>query len=106
MTTDFSGSWVYRSFVNNPDMDLTFCELASGLDRMELAVTSNSVSGSLGGGGWILELDGKLKGTKTQQLVMSGTGTIGGELGALPAGRANGIHKIMKRFLKYMGLDV
>jgi hypothetical protein len=57
--TPFTGQWSYRSFRNNPDLGVEPNDLLFGAGNLILEETAPGiVSGTLGGQGWALHLQG------------------------------------------------
>ena len=55
----FDGRWTYRSFRNDPDPGASFNSLRFGQGTLELSSNDvGEISGTLGGDGWSLELQG------------------------------------------------
>ena len=80
MTQIFIGTWSYRSFINNPDLNLPFNDLRFGAGTLELTEPQTGVvGGSLGGAGWSLSLDGTVSHGNSTIVQFQGRGTIGGE---------------------------
>lgn len=80
MSTSFSGSWAYRSLVNNPEISLPFNDLAFGAGLLELSEPSpGKIAGQLGGAGWSLVLDGSASSGTPPLLQWQGRGVLGGE---------------------------
>ena len=74
------GTWSYRSFVNNPDLNLDFNSLRFGAGTLVLEEQeSGQSSGSLGGTGWSLNLQGWSTMGKPMTVRFQGAGEIGGE---------------------------
>lgn len=76
----FSGTWSYRSFVNEPDLNAPRIAFGSGtLTLVENA--SHAVTGRIGGPGWELNITGTSAYSETTaQVTLEGRGTINGEL--------------------------
>ncbi len=80
MSISFIGTWSYRSFLNDPNLSLSFDDLRFGAGTLELKQpTASTVRGSLGGDGWSLSLDGTVTDGDPTELKFQGRGTIGGE---------------------------
>lgn len=80
MTSAFVGTWSYRSFLNNPDLNTEFGDLEFG--RAELVITepeTGIVGGTLGGPGWSLALKGWLSSGNPNTIRFQGSGPVGGE---------------------------
>lgn len=55
----FLGSWTYRSFLRDPDINTDFNDLRFGAGNMEFVSTVvGIVKGTLGGTDWSLNLNG------------------------------------------------
>jgi hypothetical protein len=75
------GTWSYRSFVNNPDLSVAFNDLAFGAGTLVLeAPELGRITGSLGGSGWSLALQGWSSLGNPFTVRFQGKGEIGGEL--------------------------
>ncbi|WP_081698650.1 hypothetical protein [Limimaricola cinnabarinus] len=79
MSEDVSGTWVYRSLLNDPDPSTVFNDLAFGLGQLNLALEGDILTGTLGGSGWSLALTGAVKSGDPTHLRFQGRGEIGGE---------------------------
>ena len=56
-----AGKWTYRSFVSDPNLATQFNDLEFGHATLELSIgAASDLSGTLGGPGWQLQLNGKL----------------------------------------------
>lgn len=79
-TETFTGTWSYRSFVNNPDLDVNFDDLLFGAGTMTLySPRLGQLSGTLGGTGWQLNLKGAASYGNPFACRLQGVGEIGGE---------------------------
>lgn len=79
-TGRFDGRWTYRSFRNDPDIGTPFDSLAFGLGTLELVETEvGRLTGTLGGEGWSLALNGHTSYGAPFAAHFQGSGTIGGE---------------------------
>ncbi|MDF3335949.1 hypothetical protein P3H80_00865 [Mycolicibacterium septicum] len=79
-TESFTGTWSYRSFVNNPDLDVDFDDLRFGAGTLTLHSPSlGRLAGTLGGTGWQLELKGAASYGNPFACRFQGVGEIGGE---------------------------
>ena len=77
----FVGAWSYRSFRNDPDLKKPFNDLAFGLGVLDLAEPQfGRLTGTLGGEGWSLDLNGHYTYGAPFTLRFQGSGAIGGEL--------------------------
>lgn len=79
MENPFLGSWAYRSFYRNPDLNVEFNKLRFGQGTMVLREAGFGVEGTLGGPGWSLDLRGRCSFGNPFELRVQGTGEIGGE---------------------------
>lgn len=82
----FVGSWTYRSFVNDPDIDTDFDKLEFGRGTIVItAPSSETVGGTIGGslgpgaGNWSLNLHGSIGYGSPGQVRFQGVGVVGGE---------------------------
>src|SRR5262245_5558813 len=59
VTNPFTGTWTYRSLLNDPDVSLDFDKLEFGRGTIEIQETDpNVLTGTIGGPGWSLALHG------------------------------------------------
>lgn len=76
----FSGSWAYRSFRNNPDINATAVAFGRGT-LVIVEAADHSITGTIGGPGWELAITGKATYSPGAALVeLEGQGTINNEL--------------------------
>lgn len=75
----FDGEWVYRSFHNNPNIDVDFGELQFGKGILVLQTDDGIVQGSLGGPGWNLNLSGSFGQERHSNIRFQGTGVVSDE---------------------------
>lgn len=78
----FVGSWSYRSFLNDPDLskDSNVTQLLFGDGTLEItAPSSETLSGTIGGQGWSLDLHGSIGYGSPSQVRFQGKGIVGGE---------------------------
>ncbi|WP_108882002.1 hypothetical protein [Anderseniella sp. Alg231-50] len=101
MTSPIVGTWSYRSFLNNADLDLEFNNLRFGAGTLEITEPERGiVAGSLGGTGWSLGLQGWLSSGNPGTIRFQGSGDIGGEhwvydyLGFLSPHWPNGVDQV------------
>ena len=101
MTNPLTGSWSYRSFLNNPDLAVPPNDLLFGQGTITIKVADNGeIAGTIGGPGWSLDLKGNVTGDAPLALLMTGTGQIGGEpwqysyLGYLVPNWPNGVDQV------------
>lgn len=78
-----SGQWTYRSFRSTPELsdpNSPLSTLLFGQGELNLSIADgNRLTGTLGGTGWQLRLDGTLEQGPPVTIRFQGTGTIGGE---------------------------
>lgn len=80
MANPFVGTWIYRSFINDPDLSVEFNDLRFGAGTLVLEEPSSGVvSGTLGGPGWSLDLNGTATASDPYKVRYQGTGVINGE---------------------------
>lgn len=76
----FEGTWTYRSFRSNPDLGVEPNDLLFGSGTLVLDQASDTtVSGTLGGDGWSLQLKGSADVGSPLTVRFQGRGDIGGE---------------------------
>ncbi len=76
----FVGTWSYRSFHNNPDLEVEFGDLRFGAGELNLTeVSIGTLQGTLGGTGWSLALKGRFSYGNPFTIRFQGSGEIGGE---------------------------
>jgi hypothetical protein len=77
----FNGKWTYRSYVNEPDVAIPPNDLLFGQAVIELIEHSDgTVSGSIGGPGWSLTLQGKAEySAKAATVKAQGVGNVDSE---------------------------
>ncbi len=76
----FTGQWSYRSFRNDPDLGVEPNDLLFGAGNLVLEETAPGiVSGTLGGQGWTLNLQGNASYGHPYMVRFQGVGEIGGE---------------------------
>ena len=81
ITSQFTGDWSYRSFINNPDLAVEFNELRFGAGNLVIKeVSFGEIGGTLGGEGWSLNLTGRASYGSPFEIRFQGQGEIGGEL--------------------------
>src|SRR5262249_1312601 len=57
----FVGTWTYRSLLNDPDVNTAFDALEFGRGTLVITVpSSDSLGGTIGGPGWLLNLHGSV----------------------------------------------
>lgn len=76
----FSGSWTYRSLLNEPDLTTTFNNLEFGRGTIVIDESpSELLTGTIGGPGWSLALRGSKAYGSPAQVRFQGKGVVGGE---------------------------
>ena len=76
----FVGSWTYRSFNNDPDVNKAFNDLEFGRGTIVIAEAPfAALVGTIGGPGWSLTLKGSRSYGAPIQARFQGTGVVGGE---------------------------
>jgi hypothetical protein len=76
----FAGTWTYRSFRSDPDLAASPASLLFGQGTLQLKPqASGQLTGTLGGDGWQLDLNGEFIGQDPPTVRFRGTGMIGGE---------------------------
>ena len=76
----FVGSWSYRSLRNDPDLATAFDKLEFGRGTLVIQeVSCTTLSGTIGGPGWSLELHGALGYGSPMQVHFQGRGLVNGE---------------------------
>lgn len=80
MSSPFVGTWTYRSFVSDPDLNTPFQRLEFGRANLVVAEPQpGKVGGTIGGTGWSLSLDGTMAAGNPEAIRFTGSGPIGGE---------------------------
>jgi hypothetical protein len=76
----FVGTWTYRSFFNDPDINTDFdkLELGRGNIRIDDAVPQ-LLTGTIGGDGWSLDLHGSREYGSPMKVRFQGKGLVSGE---------------------------
>ncbi len=76
----FVGSWTYRSFVNNPDLDKSFNDLEFGRGTIviEAGGREQGLKGTIGGPGWSLTLKGARSYGNPMHTRFQGVGVVNG----------------------------
>jgi hypothetical protein len=75
----FVGSWTYRSFINNPDINKSFNDLEFGLGTIVIeAAPMQALKGTIGGPGWSLTLKGARSYGNPMHVRFQGVGDVGG----------------------------
>lgn len=75
-----TGTWTYRSFVNDPDLATAFNSLQFGLGSITVDEAPMGVfKGRIFGPGWGLDLNGAIGYGNPWSVRFQGTGVVGGE---------------------------
>jgi hypothetical protein len=75
-----TGSWTYRSLLNEPDSSIPFDQLQFGVGTIVLEDAPPEVlKGTIGGTGWSLALRGSRSYGSPAQVRFQGKGLVGGE---------------------------
>jgi len=76
-----SGTWTYRSLLNNPDLSADFNSLEFGRGNLRINIdSSGALSGKIYDTGWELELKGSMQYGSPAVLWFQGTGIVNGSL--------------------------
>ena len=76
----YQGTWIYRSFNNAADLDASFDSLEFGVGTLRIDNPSGNVmSGTIGGPGWQLELQGSVSYGDPGKVWFTGRGVVAGE---------------------------
>jgi hypothetical protein len=76
----FVGSWTYRSFFNDPDINKAFNDLELGRGTLVIAkAPMQSLIGTIGGPDWSLTLKGARAYSNPMHARFQGVGTVNGE---------------------------
>jgi hypothetical protein len=76
----FVGTWTYRSLINDPNVNTDFNKLEFGRGTLVFtAPSSTTLSGTIGGPGWSLDLHGSFGYGSPAQVRFQGRGLVGGE---------------------------
>ena len=76
----FTGSWTYRSLLNEPDVSTAFNDLEFGRGTIVIDdAPSERLAGTIGGPGWSLALRGSRSYGSPAQVRFQGKGLVGGE---------------------------
>ena len=74
------GKWTYRSFLSDPDLATPFNDLEFGRGTISIVDAPMGVfSGTIGGPGWSLALNGSINYGDPYSVRFQGTGVVGGE---------------------------
>ena len=76
----FTGSWTYRSLLNDPDSSTPFDKLEFGVGTLTINDgPPELLTGTIGGPGWSLTLHGSRSYGSPAQVRFQGKGVVGGE---------------------------
>src|SRR5271166_2168041 len=76
----FTGTWTYRSLLNDPDASTPFDKLQFGVGTIVIDDAGAEVlAGNIGGPGWSLDLRGSRSYGSPAQVRFQGRGLVGGE---------------------------
>ena len=76
----FTGTWTYRSLLNDPDASTPFVKLQFGVGTIVIDDAGAEVlTGNIGGPGWSLDLRGSRSYGSPAQVRFQGRGLVGGE---------------------------
>jgi len=76
----FVGTWTYRSLLNDPNVATDFNNLEFGRGTLVIAEAPMQIlSGTIGGPGWALTLEGARAYGNPMHARFQGTGVVGGE---------------------------
>lgn len=76
----FVGTWTYRSFINDKDVNTDFDKLEFGRGTIVItAESSTTLGGTIGGPGWSLDLHGSFGYGSPAQVRFQGRGLVNGE---------------------------
>jgi hypothetical protein len=76
----FVGTWTYRSFLNDPDVNTAFNDLEFGRGTIVIAEAPLQIlEGTIGGPGWSLTLKGGRQYGSPMHARFQGTGIVSGE---------------------------
>jgi hypothetical protein len=76
----FTGSWTYRSLLNEPDGSIPFDQLQFGVGAIVIDDgPAELLTGTIGGTGWSLALRGSRSYGSPSQVRFQGKGLVGGE---------------------------
>lgn len=76
----FTGSWTYRSLINDPDASTPFDQLEFGVGTIVIHdAPPELLTGTIGGSGWSLILRGSRSYGSPAQVRFQGKGVVGGE---------------------------
>jgi hypothetical protein len=75
----FIGKWTYRSLLNDPDINKGFDKLEFGRADLVIEQIGQRLSGTIGGDGWSLALNGSFGFGSPMQICFQGKGIVSGE---------------------------
>lgn len=76
-----SGTWTYRSLLNNPDLTVDFNALEFGRGNLQIIISEGGIlSGKIYDTGWKLTLKGSIQYGSPVTLWFEGTGIVSGSL--------------------------
>ena len=73
-----SGTYTYRSLINNQDLSLDFNKLEFGIANLLIDAADGIVAGKIGGPGWELDLKGSIQYGNPAMLSFQGIGVVDG----------------------------
>jgi len=77
---DLTGTWTYRSFLNDPDLSTAFNDLEFGRGNIQVVAAPLGVfAGRIYGPGWELRLSGAIGYGNPWNVRFQGKGIVGGE---------------------------
>jgi len=80
LASPFVGNWTYRSFINNPDANTEFNDLAFAVANLKIKASAlEDLTGTIGGEGWELKLNGSTFYGNPYTVRFQGVGTINDE---------------------------
>jgi hypothetical protein len=80
LTSPFVGTWTYRSFINNPDPNIEFNNLAFAVATLKIKASAmEDLTGTIGGQGWELKLTGATSYGNPYTVRFQGVGTVNDE---------------------------
>ncbi|ASF48091.1 hypothetical protein [Methylovulum psychrotolerans] len=101
MNNPFVGKWAYRSLLNDPNLNTAFNDLEFGQGVIDIHEDAMQIlSGTIGGDGWSLKLQGSREYGSPMRVRFQGVGVVGGEQwiydyeGYLVAHWPNGVQQI------------
>lgn len=73
-----SGTWTYRSLINNPDLSVDFDSLEFGRGNLQIETSNGILTGKIYDTGWELELTGSVQYGAPATLWFQGSGIVDG----------------------------